>query len=162
MNDILAKISSYNLFNSLVPGAILAGLLGSLDIYHFESTSVVADLVVYYFLGMIVSRVGSVIIDPLLKLLRIVPPRNYGGFIEASAKDEKILILLETGNMYRTVFAVLLLVVAAYNLRTVGTALPSPAIAINIGLLVLAALFLVSYLKQNRYISKRVEHHKGG
>ncbi|MFD1985414.1 hypothetical protein ACFSOZ_23135 [Mesorhizobium newzealandense] len=159
MNDILAKISSYNLFNNLVPGAILAALLSLLDIYHIGSLSFVADLVVYYFLGMVVSRVGSILIDPALRLFRLLPPRNYGAFIDASAKDEKILVLLETSNMYRTVFALLLVVFAAFNLRSFSSSL-SPGTAINIGLLVLAALFLVSYRKQNYFITKRVEHHK--
>ncbi|MER9729873.1 hypothetical protein [Mesorhizobium sp. M0217] len=160
MSDILAKISSYNLFNNLVPGAILSALLSVLDIYHIESLSVVADLVVYYFLGMIVSRVGSIIADPILRLVRLLPQRNYPAFIVASAKDEKILVLLETSNMYRTIFALLLVVLAAYDLRSLSTGL-STATAINCGLLALAALFLVSYLKQNYFITKRVEHHKG-
>ncbi len=160
MSDILAKISSYNLFNNLVPGAIISALLSILGIYHIESLSIVADLVVYYFLGMIVSRVGSIIVDPILRFVRLLPKRNYPAFIDASAKDEKIQVLLETSNMYRTIFALLVVVLAAYNLQSFGTAL-SAGTAVNVGLFALVALFLVSYLKQNFFITKRVEHHRG-
>ncbi|KAB1086401.1 hypothetical protein F4V91_08125 [Neorhizobium galegae] len=67
MNEILAKISTYDIFNNLVPGAVVAYLLAVLDVYKIDAGSLVTDLVVFYFIGLVVSRIGSLVLEPLLK-----------------------------------------------------------------------------------------------
>uniref|UniRef100_UPI0031013A79 hypothetical protein n=1 Tax=Neorhizobium sp. EC2-8 TaxID=3129230 RepID=UPI0031013A79 len=70
MNDILARLSSYDIFVNLVPGALFAAFLSMADIYTLEPSSVVGELVIYYFIGLVISRVGSVIVEPILKPTR--------------------------------------------------------------------------------------------
>lgn len=160
MNDILAKISSYDIFNNLVPGAVLAFLLSQLGIYTVSTLNVVADLVVFYFMGMVVSRIGSLIIEPLLKLIRFVRYADYKSFLAASQKDEKIAVLLEVNNQYRTFASLLLVAIAAYFGRDLVTHYQVPDSAVKIGLILgLTLLFLLAYRKQTSYIRKRVEYH---
>lgn len=160
MNEIVAKISSYNIFNNLVPGAILSFLLSEFGIYKLDASSIVVDVVVYYFLGMIMGRVGSIILDPILIKFGIVKKGEYNEFIDASIKDEKILTLLESGNMYRTIFAVIIFCLIAKNVKMASTLWLSEDLSQNLVLAVLAVLFLLSYRKQSYFISRRVDHQK--
>jgi len=161
MNDLISKISSYEIFNNIIPGAVFAFLLEALSIFHFETTSIITDVVLYYFLGLIVSRIGSLIIDPALQLSGIIEKADYSAFIRASAKDEKILVLLEFRNLLRTVFSLLIVTLAAYLWVILTPSFQLSSTTKNILVLSsLALLFLLSYRKQNRFITKRVEHHK--
>ncbi len=161
MNDLMAKISSYDIFNNLVPGAIFAFLLDRLGIATVGTPSIITDVVLFYFLGLIVSRIGSVLIDPILKLTGIIPKVDYPGFIDASQKDTKILTLLESRNLYRTIVTLLLVTLIAYHVKGWAPTWMSDGWRTTILLAVLAVLFLLAYRKQNSFISRRVEHHKG-
>jgi hypothetical protein len=59
VNDLLNKLSTYNVFNYLVPGALFAVFAGQLTHYSFLQRDVVIGVFIYYFVGMVVSRVGS-------------------------------------------------------------------------------------------------------
>ena len=55
MNDLLGKISSYNLLNHLLPGTLLGFLIGirySLN----PNTHLITKIFVYYFLGIIIAE----------------------------------------------------------------------------------------------------------
>jgi hypothetical protein len=161
MNDFVAKISSYDIFNNLVPGAIFAYFLKVLGISEVGTSSILVDVVLYYFLGMIVSRIGSLLVDPLLKFFKIIPAGDYSAFIKASDMDPKILTLLESRNLYRTTLALLLVTLAAYLWQAYLPALGITSRGQTIVMLVcLAVLFLLAYRKQDWFIHQRVEHHK--
>ena len=160
MNDILAKLSSYDIFVNLVPGALFVSFLSLTGIYTLETNSVVGELVIYYFLGLVISRIGSVVVEPALKFLRIVKYGEYSDFIRASEKDPKIQILLEAANLFRTVLALVLVCAVSYNwiiIRAVAGFSDWTWVMISFALL--ALLFLVSFRKQSGFISRRVRHH---
>jgi hypothetical protein len=160
MNDLVAKISSYNIFNNLVPGAIFAFLLSGLGLHTVDTKSVVVDVVIFYFFGMVLSRIGSVVLDPVLKFTGLVEFSEYSDFVKAE-KDEKLLVLLETGNMYRTILAILVVCPLLVVLKKLCEAyLISETAQSMILLAALVLLFFFAYRKQNQYILKRVAHHK--
>ena len=64
IESLLEKLSSYNLLNNLLPGAIFCYLLKTIVNIDI-SNNIVEDLFVYYFIGMIISRIGSIIIEPI-------------------------------------------------------------------------------------------------
>ncbi|MGO8054926.1 hypothetical protein [Rhizobium leguminosarum] len=161
MNDLFAKISSYDLFNNLIPGAVFLFFLSVSGIYDLKVESLVGHLVIYYFVGLVISRIGSIFIEPLLKLLGMVKYDRYEDFINASSKDLKILTLLESSNLYRTILALMVVCAIALSWDTVTRYLPfSPRCWGVILCVSLAGLFLLSYRKQNDFIRKRVNHHK--
>lgn len=162
MNEILAKLSSYDIFVNLVPGALFAAFLSMAGIYTLEPNSVVGELVIYYFIGLVISRIGSVVVEPVLKLLRVIRYSDYSDFIRASEKDPKILILLEASNLFRAMLALVSVCAIAYNWPSIRAAVGwSDWVWVMIGCALLAALFLISFRKQSGFISKRVIHHKG-
>jgi hypothetical protein len=161
MNDILAKISSYNIFNNLVPGAVLAFLLASFQVYTIDTKSVVTDLLIFYFMGLVVSRVGSLVVEPVFKWTGFVKYADYKDYLAASAKDAKIAILLEENNQYRTFVGLILIVavvvVGKQSISHFGVPKDWVYVSITAALLI---LFAFSYRKQTSYIRRRIENQK--
>ena len=117
MKDLLDKLSSYNLFNYLLPGVLFVALIDKFTSLHLIQENVLIGAFVYYFIGSIISRIGSIFIEPFLKRVKFVTFSQYSDFVTASKEDPKIEILSEQNNMYRTFCAMLLLigVVAAFE-----------------------------------------------
>lgn len=159
MDKLLEKWSSYNLLNNLIPGSVFCFLLQSICSIDILSDSVVENLFIYYFVGMILSRVGSIVIEPIAKKVKLVSYADYNDYILASKVDPKIDILLETNNLYRTIAAcgLLIICVKIYIIaERYFQALSYATSYIIAGLLLV--IFLLSYRKQTKYIKKRVEN----
>ncbi len=160
MNDIIAKISSYDIFNNLVPGAITAYLLKYLEIYSVDAGNVASDLLIYYFMGLVIGRIGSLFLEPALKKLGFINYAPYSAYVKASSKDGKLATLLEVNNQYRTILAVALTVLCAYFLAYLKRIYDIDPFIIKFLLICfLAVLFLVAYKKQTDFIRRRVESH---
>jgi len=153
MNDFMNKISSYNLFNYLLPGAIFAVFIEKTTTYKILQSDMLINAFIIYFIGLIVSRIGSLLIEPILK--KIVKFAKYEDFITASKEDEKINILSESNNMYRT-FISLFLILIIFKFYD-DYCLICKEYNIYIFLLFLLILFVFSYMKQTKYITKRVD-----
>lgn len=158
MKDLLEKLSSYNIFNYLLPGILFSVLLTKTTSYRVLQNDIVTGVFVYYFLGLVVSRVGSLIIEPLLKKLGFIQFVDYSDFISASKKDEKIEVLSESNNMYRTFCSLLTMVsaIAGYDYIAKKYQILS-TISPYLVIFLLLILFLFSYRKQTQYIEKRVK-----
>ena len=102
MKDILSKLSSYNLFNYLFPGIVFVIAAGKLTHYSLIQQDIVIGVFLYYFIGLVVSRFGSLVIEPILRKTSFLRFANYGDFVAASKKDEKLELLSEVNNTYRT------------------------------------------------------------
>ena len=158
MKDLLDKLSSYNVFNYLFPGVVVAALGTAVSSFRLVVDDIVVGVFVYYFYGLVVSRIGSLILEPVLKRLKIVRFAPYADFVAASTVDDKLETLSEQNNVYRTLASTFLcltgLVVADWllarfpNFSTYG---------LQIGVLLLLALFIWSYRKQTQYVAARVD-----
>jgi hypothetical protein len=162
MKDLLDKLSSYNIFNYLLPGILFAVLASKLTIYSFVQSDIVLGVFVYYFLGLVISRFGSLVIEPILKKVKVVKFAPYSDFVAASKKDDKIEVLSEVNNMYRTLASlfVLLLVLLGYQMLQIHFP-PLGQWNVYIAGALLILMFLLSYRKQTAYITKRIEVNKG-
>lgn len=158
MKDILQKLSTYNIFNYLLPGIIFVILLRYFTSFNLVIEEVLIGAFLYYFIGMIISRIGSLIVEPLLKKIKLVKFSNYKKFVVASKNDDKIELFSEINNMYRTFLSMLiiLLTIVIYESTPKFFELSNTAKTI-IGLLSLIFLFLLSYRKQTEYINKRID-----
>lgn len=160
MDKILEKISSYNILNNLLPGAIYCYLLELLCNVRLVNDSIVENVFVYYFVGMVISRIGSIVIEPICKKIKFVNYASYCLYVDAEKKDKKIEPLLETSNTYRTMAAlciVLLLSILVVFLYRNFDFFKAMWKYLMIG--VLLVLFGASYKKQTKYIKERVESH---
>lgn len=157
MNHLLDKISSYNIVNYLLPGALFAVFATRLTAFNLLQSDVVTGAFTYYFIGLVISRVGSLLVEPALKKLGVVKFAPYEDFVTASAADSKLEILSEVNNMYRTLASMTLCLLAAMAVDTILASVPRlHSVFVYVLVILLAILFVLSYRKQTGYISKRI------
>lgn len=163
MKDLLAKLSSYNLFNYLLPGIIFVVLSSKITSYSFIQNDIVIGFFLYYFIGLVVSRFGSLVVEPVLKRLSFLHFTDYKDFVSASKADQKIEVLSEVNNMYRTLCSLFILMLLLKVYQVVETKFPVLKEWSVIALLsLLLIMFLLSYRKQTNYITRRIEANKSG
>jgi hypothetical protein len=161
MNELLSKLSSYNLFNYLLPGIIFVVLAKALCGYSFVQEDLVLGAFLYYFIGMVISRFGSVVIEPILKKIKFLKFADYKDFVIASQKDDKIELFSEVNNTYRTLCSMFMILGLLKIYGVIENQISSLKDWYGVGLVViLAAMFLLSYRKQTNYINKRIEANK--
>lgn len=161
MKEIIDKITSYNLFNYLFPGILFVIFSKEITQYSFVQSDLVIGVFLYYFVGLIISRFGSLVIEPIFKWTHFLEFADYEKFVSASKEDPKIEILSEANNVYRTLTSMftLLLLLKIYELvamKIQWLSIWTPYILI----VLLLIMFLCSYKKQTQYIAKRVKGNK--
>lgn len=158
MKDIIDKLSSYNLFNYLFPGVVFVVLAQALTHYSFVQQDILLGIFLYYFIGLVISRFGSLVIEPLLKRFSFLKFSDYRDFVAASKKDEKVDLFSEINNTYRTLcacFSLLILLKIFEGMESIFLFLKEwTAFILVVFLLV---IFLFSYKKQSDYVKKRVD-----
>lgn len=168
MEELINKISSYQLFNSLAPGIVFNFMLPKvLNINILEDVSIIEKLIMCYFFGILIGRIGSLIVEPVLEKTKIVRRANYKDYVSAEKVDSEIKVLSEVNTMYRnmaTVFFVLLVILGIQFIFGDNAILiiemfkanfmNNTKIYISISSFVLLVL---AYRKQTNYITKRIE-----
>jgi hypothetical protein len=158
MNELLTKISSYNLFNYLLPGVIFAVLAGDTFRFPILQRDLISAGFLCYFVGLVISRFGSLVVEPILKRLSFIKFSDYRDFVTASKEDNQIAVLSEANNTYRTFSSlfILLLLLRIYA-KVEGKIRSLKGWDAAILILLLLVMFLFSYRKQTSYVSKRVK-----
>lgn len=159
MKEALEKLGTYNLFNYLLPGCVFSVIAEHFKLLTIRQGETIVDLFTFYFVGLVISRIGSLILEPALKKTGVIKFGAYADFVKASASDPKIEVLSEVNNMYRTLAAMfaslLLLKLAAILCSRLGLCDQTLQwCAIMAG----SFLFLVSYRKQSAYVASRVSN----
>lgn len=161
MKELLDKLSSYNIFNYLLPGILFAVIITKTTEFTLIQSDIISGVFVYYFIGLVISRVGSLIIEPILKKINFVKFADYKDFVQVSAEDQKLEVLSESNNMYRTLISTFFLIVLIklyFILAKSWTFLSDWGVWILIALLIV--MFLFSYKKQTKYIASRINSQK--
>lgn len=158
MSDLLQKISSYNLFNHLLPGILFSVALEKLGVVKFDHENLLIAAFVFYFIGLSISRFGSLIIEPILKKIKFLKFAPYKDFVSASKKDPQIEIFNEINNTYRTLTSMLILLILFKAYAELELVFPtSEPWRLWVLITLLFIMFLCSYKKQSNYISKRID-----
>lgn len=161
MNEIFKKLSSYNIFNYLLPGIIFAIFVQRLSNYKLIQDDIIIGAFLYYFLGLIISRIGSLIVEPFLRWIKFLKLLEYNDYIIASRSDSKLEILSEQNNMHRTFISMLILLILLEMYRSIRS-----SYVLLMGwdkyllIILLIVLFLGAYKKQTIYISRRINLNK--
>lgn len=157
MSEVLEKISSYNIFNYLFPGAVFAAIATKATQFSFVHENVLISIFVYYFIGLVISRVGSLVFEPVLKKWNFVEFKPYCEYVAACENDKKIEVLLETANMYRTLLALFFMLLLCILVAYIDRAFPDVSGPLRLASLVaLLFLFLFSYRKQSKFVAERI------
>jgi hypothetical protein len=161
VKDILDKISTYNIFNNLFPGVLFVVIAKKMTDYNLILKDSVLGVFLYYFIGMVISRFGSIVIEPILKKVKILQFKDYQNYVNASKKDSKIELLSEVNNTYRTINSMifLLLLTKFFNYLSIKFQFDN-SISIIIITILTFILFIFSYRKQTNYIIKRIDANK--
>ena|SRR5205823_5633837 len=158
MKELLDKISSYNVFNYLLPGIIFAVLATNITHYTFVQHDLLTAPFLYYFVGLVVSRFGSLLLEPLLKCLSVVKFAPYSDFVAGSKKDDKLDLLSEVNNTYRTLCSLFIMLLLLKLYTKLECNFPSvKAWHATLLAVLLLVVFLFSYRKQTSYITKRIK-----
>ena len=158
MKEFLDKLSSYNLFNYLLPGILFAAVGERITSYSFLEKDIVVGVFVYYFIGLVISRIGSLIIEPFFQMIKFVKFAPYKDFVRASQADPKLELLSETNNVYRTLCSLFIALICLKLYENFERSHPklflySPVLV----LFLLLVLFCFSYRKQTAYVTKRID-----
>lgn len=158
METFFNKIEAYNIFNFLFPGIIFASILTFLIEENIYSSSLIIATFEYYFTGLVLSRIGSIVINPILEKTKIIKKEKYKNFICKEEKDTKIEILQREANQYRTFVAVFicLLLVEIYICIFVDIS----KINTIIYFIILIIIFVLSYRKQTNFIIQRIKERR--
>ena len=152
------KLSSYQILNYLIPGSIFCVLLKHLvgyDIIHF---SMVENVIMCYFVGMVNSRLGSLILYPILKKTKFIKEAEYPDFVAAEKKDSKVTILSDINNVFRSFANVMLFLLCALGIKNIDCI--SNFVTGNIDWIAIISLFIIflfSVRKQTKFVHDRVE-----
>jgi hypothetical protein len=158
MNELLGKISSYNIFNYLFSGVVFVALANAFTRFSFIQENLLIAVGLYYFIGLVLSRIGSLIIEPMLKLLSFIKFAPYQDFVRASKVDPQIEVLSEVNNMYRTLVMVFLGLILLKLYEVFQIKLGHLGVGLIFGIFgFLLIVFLLAYRKQTSYIAKRIK-----
>lgn len=158
ISKIVEKVSSYQLFNYFFPGIVFHFVVDQTMTFKIAPEDIMYRLFVYYITGMILSRIGSIIIAPIYKKLVWVIYARYKNYLDAQSKDSKIELLVQENNTYRTLIATyfsLLLLYLIDQIEWLHDKYLHP-IAIICYFVFLAILFSLAYRKQTAFIRKNV------
>lgn len=154
MESLLTTLSAYNVVNYFITGGVACSLLKivfNMDVtQHLQGME---QFMVFYFVGLIVSRLGSIIVEPFYRWLGIIVFADYSDYCYADSVDKKIEILNCENNVYRTfvMLSILLVMIELFK-----ECIQRPLVLIM--LLVFLFLFSLSYRKNTQYIVKRVDN----
>lgn len=156
---LIDKFSQYNFLTNILPGSVLCIILKYLVGYDLIPEDNYQAGIVFYFVGIVNSRVGSLIIEPVLKKISWVIFAPYPKFLQAEKEDSKLEPLSQENNVYRSYISVMFISVVGYihkNYSLDGKQLLSDdPLVLVVSLLI---LFLFAYRKQTSFVRKRVEN----
>lgn len=157
IEKIIDRISSYQFFNFFYPGIIFIAIMGYLLKKDFTELSIWHLLLFSYFVGMTLSRIGSLLIESPMIKWHILEKIEYFRLVNAEKNDPKVMLLLEICNTFRTLsatFFILTILMLMEGCLKLELNFSNKEIALCF---FIAVLFLFSFIKQYQYVKSRTE-----
>lgn len=153
MGEIVKKVSAYDLLNALIPGMVLVFFLKIFNYLAIEESEAFFLLTLSYLLGLVASRVGSLIVEPMVMKVGWIR-HDYEHYVKAEKHDDKIIGLTTVSNMYRTLTGSVIVL----GIIALGSLVPAGCrflLYIFYGIACFV-IFLFGWIKQEHYILQRV------
>ena len=161
VTKLLDKISAYQVVNYIIPGSVLCVLLKHMVGYDIIAFSMIENVIICYFVGLVNSRLGSLILRPILKKCRLVKDAPYDDFVSVEKYDAKLTMLSDINNVFRSFASVMLVLLIAYGIKHIEIIEKYIITNFNwIAILFLLMLFVFSIRKQTKFVKDRVEANK--
>ena len=158
ISAIFSKISSYQIFINLIPGIIFVCVFEVMFPYTFTYTESFARFVIYYLVGAIINRVGSLVVEPVFRKRCWAIFSSRDNFCKARLMLEKIDTLNTENNFYRSMISLIVLFIIVYLLDCFALLefFMFSKVGIIIDAILLLLLFSFAYSKQTSYVRKTV------
>lgn len=154
--DLISRLSSYELFTNLLPGVLFVTLLKEFTDFNLIFEPIFLGLFLYYFIGIVINRIGSLVVEPILRTTQFTVFIDYPKFVKAKKMDKEINILSEKNNMCRSLVSLCVLLLLSIGYEWLMSKWTFVATHSNVILIVfLFLIFLFSYRKQTEYVVKR-------
>ena len=161
MEYILNLLLPFELFNNLFPGVIFIYFLKLYNYFPFNpNIEVYEGLFIAYFIGLVINRVASLFLEPILKAVHFFKLFNildYPEFLQGRKTDDRIKISIQINNMYRAYFLIFLLLLFLIILKISSIKDFYFYRKEIISFLFLIYIFGYSYVKQTHFIKKRLK-----
>ena len=164
INSFLARLTKYEWLNRLLPGVFFVVLSKELKCPMLSPENWVESLGVYILWGELASRVGALVVEPLLRLARVVRFAEYPDYQDyQKANKEYCDMLLTNANFARTLCALGLLLLAMRLIVLLPSCGHFACVAFgwrDVAVLVWVVLFLFAYCRQVNFLVERIEKFK--
>jgi hypothetical protein len=166
MDKIIDKLTPYNLFNYLIPGVVFVIFLDRISEYHFipkdsSLPELFFGIVKFYFIGMIISRMGSLILECILtEKISFVKKFDRGLFAKVTSgekKDTLVEVLYEVRNTYRTIASMFIILLVIKLICWNYTEKDFSSVKHVTTFILLSILFVYAFRKQDKHLSDRME-----
>lgn len=157
MNEFLKslseKLSAYQLFNFIYPGAVFLGILSYKGVPLGMLKEIWWFLLASYFLGMTISRFGSIAIESICLKFGWIEKYDIKRYADNIAKNSFTTILLELTNIYRTICSMGILLF----LCTIFKYQQDDKCCMLFVEVLFVLLFGISFIKQHHYLEDKLK-----
>lgn len=158
MEKLLDKITSYNIFTYFLPGLVFSFLVERYTSWILLSGEVYKDVFIIYFIGLVISRIGSVIIEPILVSLKFVKMGRYEDYVAACKINTKVEVIHEVTNTYRSLLAAVITFCLLYLVSILETKVPVlEPFTVPVTLITAVVILMFSFRKQSKYLTRIVK-----
>lgn len=158
MEKIIDKLSSYHIFNYIIPGGLFLILCNNYLNIKIEQDKFIYFFFMSYFIGIIISRVSSLVTEKIIYFVFKIKKESHEDYIKASKKDEKIEMLMQDMNMYRSICTMLIILLIIKVVKIFGLyQLIRKDFLIVLLFILLIIIFVYAYIKQTKYVISRVK-----
>ena len=153
------KLDAYNLVANLVPGAALTYALNLSGFPTPPPGDILAFLLTAFVAGVTVNRLGSLVLDPILRSERwaFLKSKDYKSFVTSERDDSKLEILVANAGLYRTFFTAGVVYFGLFGLGRLADHFGvSEQSTLWILLIFAMIVFLLALRKEDDYIQQRL------
>ena len=151
------KLDAYNLIANLVPGAALVYALHFSKFPVPDPEKIGAFLLTAFVVGVATNRLGSLVLDPVLRRVGFLHKKDYQAFLGSEKQDARLETLVANSGLYRTFVTAGLVYLTLLATNCVFAAI---GIKPNIVFILVAVLgmviFLFAFRKEDDYIRTRM------
>lgn len=157
MESLLSKISAYHLISYALTGLLLTSCYIVLHGLSPEYNPAIIFGAVYL-VGLLVSRIGSILLEWPLKKTGFIQYVPYAEFVEAETIDSKVSGLAEQSSFYRTLCCGFGLLAGFSAVDGREPIVPNIQGRVEtVAFFLITCLFLFAYKKQCKFVYDRVK-----
>lgn len=164
ITSIINRLSKYEWLNRLFPGVFLVLMAKVLQCPMFSPDNWLETLGVYMLWGELSSRVGALVVEPLLRFARVIRFADYVDYQDYQKENKEYCgMLLANANFARTLCALGLLLFVmrlVVLLPTCGHLVCKVIGWRDIALFAWTILFLFAYCRQVNFLVERIDKFK--